>query len=73
MAEIVADDRVASLFRELDFNRVDEQLGSGNVLVREIWRLFLVAMLVALLVEAALCIPKRSVADSKPKFAGAET
>ncbi len=57
---IVDDDRVASLFDRLDFDRVDDQAGSGASLVSEIWRLFLILMLVALLLEAMLCIPRRS-------------
>jgi hypothetical protein len=46
------------LFRGLNFVRVDEQAGHLNSLVQEIWRLFLLTMLVALVLEAALCLPK---------------
>jgi hypothetical protein len=54
----VADGRVNGLFRGLDFARVDEQAGSLNALIQEIWRVFLVMMLIALVLEAALCLPK---------------
>jgi hypothetical protein len=57
-APVLADARVAGLFRGLDFTRVDDRAGSPGSLVREIWRLFLASMMVALLVEAALCLPK---------------
>ena len=57
-APVLADARVAGLFRSLDFARVDDQAGSFGSLIQEVWRLFLVAMLVALVAEAALCLPK---------------
>ena len=55
---MLADTRVAELFRGLDFSRVDDRAGSIQALIQEIWRLFLVAMMVALIVEACLCLPK---------------
>ncbi len=63
-AKVLPDARVAELFRGLNFVRVDDQAGSLSSLIQEIWRVFLVAMLVALVLEAALCLPKvaRSVA-----------
>ena len=47
--------RVAELFRGLDFARVDDRAGSLSSLIQEIWRMFLVAMMVAMVAEAALC------------------
>ncbi len=58
-APVLADARVAELFRGLDFARVDDKAGSLGSLIQEIWRLFLVAMMVAMVVEAALCLPRR--------------
>ncbi len=57
-AKVLPDARVAELFRGLSFVRVDDQAGSFNSLIQEIWRVFLVAMLVSLVLEAALCLPK---------------
>ena len=57
-APVLADQRVADLFRGLDFARVDDKAGSLGSLIQEIWRLFLVAMMVAMVAEAALCLPK---------------
>jgi hypothetical protein len=57
-AAILSDVQVARLFDGLDFARVDDQAGSMKSLTREVWRLFLVAMLVALVAEAGLCIPR---------------
>jgi hypothetical protein len=54
----LTDPRVASLFERLDFDRVDDRAGSQSSLIEEIWRLFLAFMMAALVVEAALCLPK---------------
>ncbi len=57
-APVLADARVSELFQGLDFTRVDDKAGNLAALIQEIWRIFLVAMIVALIVEAALCLPK---------------
>jgi hypothetical protein len=57
-AKILADERVTDLFRGLSFARVDDSAGSLASLIQEIWRAFLVAMLIALILEAVLCLPK---------------
>ncbi|MBI3469544.1 MAG: hypothetical protein HY000_41610, partial [Planctomycetes bacterium] len=59
-AAVLPDHRVAELFRGLDFTRVDDRAGNIAALIQEIWRLFLLAMMLALIVEAALCLPKIS-------------
>jgi hypothetical protein len=58
LAPVLSGRRVAELFRGLDFDRVDDKAGSVGPLFEEIWRLFLVGMLVAMLAEAVLCLPK---------------
>jgi Aerotolerance regulator N-terminal len=57
-APVLADSRVDELFRGLDFARVNDRAGSLGSLIQEIWRMFLIAMLVAMVGEAALCLPK---------------
>ncbi|MBI3864212.1 MAG: BatA domain-containing protein [Planctomycetia bacterium] len=57
-AEVLADHRLRELFKGLDFARVDDHAGSAGSLIQEIWRLFLASMIIALIVEAALCLPK---------------
>ncbi|MCX7419764.1 MAG: BatA domain-containing protein [Planctomycetia bacterium] len=57
-ATVLPDGRVTELFKGLDFARVDDQAGNIAALIQEIWRLFLACMMVALIVEAALCLPK---------------
>jgi hypothetical protein len=71
-AAVLADRRVDDLFRGLDYSRVDDRAGSYSSLIQEIWRMFLVAMLIALMVEAGLCLPRpaRAPAVAAP-FAGA--
>ncbi len=58
-AKVAADERIAGLFRGLDFSRVDVQAGGLGSLIQEIWGLFLTIMMVAMVVEAALCLPKK--------------
>jgi len=68
-APILADDRVAGLFRGLDFSRVDDRAGSEGSLIQEVWRFFLTGMMALLVFEAALCLPRkpvRSAADERP-------
>lgn len=55
----VQDDRLAELFRDLDFTRVDTELGRETGLVQEVWRLFVIAMIAAMMFEAGLSMPHR--------------
>jgi hypothetical protein len=54
----LADERISGLFRGLDFARVDDRAGSASALIQEIWRAFLIAMLMFMVAEAILCVPK---------------
>ena len=56
----VGDERVDSLFAGLPFSRVDRQAGNLSGVVREVWRAFLIAMILALLLEALLCLPRKA-------------
>src|SRR5262249_1452018 len=55
---IVPDATVSELFRGLDFTRVDDRPGNVSSLIEEIWRAFLLLMLAAIVLEAALCLPR---------------
>src|SRR5208282_3245868 len=59
LAPVLADGRVAGLFRGLDLTRIDDRAGNLSALIQEIWRLFMLAMMVAMVVEAGLCLPRR--------------
>jgi hypothetical protein len=54
----LADEKVDGLFAGLPYARVDDQAGNLSGIVREVWRIFLVAMILALLIEALLCLPR---------------
>jgi hypothetical protein len=65
-APILDDGRVADLFTGLNFIRVDHRAGHIGILIEEIWRPFLAAMMVALIVEAALCLPRYASKAGRP-------
>ncbi len=54
----IEDTKLDSLFAGLPFSRVDDQAGNLSGIVREVWRLFLILMILALLLEAFLCLPR---------------
>lgn len=56
--DIVVDEKIEKLFSGLQFSRVNESAGNLSGIVREIWRIFLIVMILALLLEAVLCIPR---------------
>lgn len=58
-AEVVDDDTLAGLFAGLQYSRVDATAGDLGGLVREVWRVFLILMIIALIVEAALSLPRK--------------
>ena len=59
--DVLDDLQIAELFDGLDLNRIQLASQGGNSLVQEIWRLCLALMLLALIVEAALCLPRLGV------------
>lgn len=60
--DTLPDEKVESLFAGLRFSRVDGTAGNLSGIVREVWRMFLILMIAALLIEALLCIPRRRAA-----------
>lgn len=57
-APVLSDVRLAELFEGLDYSRVDDRAGNFSALIQEIWRLFQLVMMAALIVEAVLCLPR---------------
>ncbi|MFN3193222.1 MAG: BatA domain-containing protein [Aureliella sp.] len=55
----VGDEKLEELFEGLSFSRVEESAGSLSGVVREVWRIFLILMILALIAEAILCVPRR--------------
>lgn len=56
---VLSDEQVNQLFQGLVLARVNEQAGASRSLVEEIWRVFLVLMLAAMIGEACLCLPRK--------------
>jgi len=55
----LTDDGISSLLEEVDYRKISDELGSGSSLAAEVWRAFLLAMALALIAEAALCLPPK--------------
>jgi hypothetical protein len=62
-ARVAAAERIDGLFRGLSFSRITGQAGVTDSLVQEIWRAFLIAMLLALVVEGLLSLPRQRVSQ----------
>lgn len=58
-AQVLSVATLNELFAGLDFRVVADTLQSGRSLTNEVWRTFLIAMALALLGEALLCMPPR--------------
>jgi len=66
-----AAERIDGLFRGLSFTRIAGRAGSSDSLVQEIWRAFLITMLVALVGEGLLSLPRRRAAAPAPALEAA--
>ena len=58
-AVAVPVETVDTLFEGMSYRRIDVDVGDTSALASELWRIFLMAMIVALLVEAVLSLPNR--------------
>ena len=58
------------LLSGLNYERIDDAVDSDQALATEIWRLFLIAMVIALIVEAALCLPGRKPKENESLASG---
>lgn len=54
----VTESQADELFAGLEFRRLSSQAGSLAAIIREIWRVFLVLMILAMVLEALMCIPR---------------
>ncbi len=57
-------EKVDALFGGLSYRRIDVEVGDTSSLANELWRIFLIAMLVALIVEAVLSLPSKRVENN---------
>ena len=56
--KLVSDDQLKQLFSGLSFRTVRDEVGTERSLIQEVWRLFLMLMLLMLLSESALSLPR---------------
>ena len=67
--EVLSEEAIGRLFAGLDYRTVEDRVDSGSALASEIWRAFLLAAAVALLVEAWLCLPDAKMPQVDAAFA----
>lgn len=56
---MVSEDSLADLFAGLDYRVIKDSVNNRSSLAAEIWKVFLVIMALALVLEAVLCLPPR--------------
>lgn len=66
--EVVSDGTLEQVLNGLNYTRIDDQAGSTMALASEVWRTFLILMIIALMAEALLCVPDLALktAEEKP-------
>jgi hypothetical protein len=69
--EVVSDGTLEQVLNGLNYTRIDDKAGSAMALASEIWRTFLVLMILALMAEALLCVPEKQVSAAAPKVSAA--
>jgi len=57
---------VETLLAGIDFRQINDEVGSGASLAAEAWRTFLIVMALALIIEAALCLPPKPDGQRNP-------
>ena len=63
-AKTASVEAVDGLFDGLSYRRIDVNVGDTSALASELWRIFLIAMAVALILEAVLSLPSRKTESS---------
>lgn len=61
---LVSDQQLEELFEGLSFRTVQDEVGVESSLIQEIWRVFLMLMLLMLLAESALSLPRKQQTQS---------
>ncbi len=67
----LSEEQVETLFQDLPFFRVDRTAGKSSSLIEEVWRAFFILMLVAMIGEACLCLPRVRAAEQATAQGGA--
>ncbi len=63
---VLNPEALENLLAGVDYRQINDEVGSGSSLASEIWRAFLIAMALALIAEAALCLPPKPEAEINP-------
>jgi hypothetical protein len=67
--QFASDEAIERIFSGLDYHRIDDEIGGMSSLANEIWRIFLILMAIALVVEAFLCLPQKQQAPEEVAIA----
>lgn len=54
---VLTDQTLDEILAGLEYTRIDDEVGGTNALASEVWRVFLLIMIFALIFEAILCVP----------------
>ncbi len=57
--EVTGDEALQTALEGLDYTRINDDAGNVLALASEVWRTFLMLMIVALMAEALLCVPDK--------------
>ena len=61
---VLNPEALETLLAGVDYRQINDEVGSGSSLASEVWRAFLIAMALALIAEAALCLPPKPEEES---------
>ena len=57
--EVLSDGTLEQVLNGLNYTRINDKAGSSMALASEVWRTFLILMIIALMAEALLCVPEQ--------------
>ena len=57
--EVLSDGTLEQVLNGLNYTRINDKAGSSMALASEVWRTFLILMIIALMAEALLCVPEK--------------
>lgn len=63
---VLNPEALETLLAGVDYRQINDEVGSGSSLASEVWRAFLIAMALALIAEAALCLPPKPEEEINP-------
>lgn len=63
-AGVMSDEKLKEILGTLDYTKISDEVSDSSSLVNEIWRAFLIIMIIALVVEALLCLPERRIVSN---------